>query len=35
MCADSFVAVIGYQEGAVDEVVFFCPGGENVASALF
>ena len=35
MCVESFVAVIGDQEGAVDEVVFFSPGSENVASSLF
>ena len=35
MCVESFVAVIGDQEGAVDEVVFFSPGSENVASSRF
>jgi hypothetical protein len=35
MCVESFIAVIGDQEGAVDEVVFFSPGSENVAFSLF
>jgi hypothetical protein len=35
MCVESFVAVIGDQEGAVDEVVFFSPGREYIASSLF